>query len=218
MNHNPSRENVLAYKKERNTCVLLRRKSLKKHLKSITDKGISNNKSFWKFIESFLTNKGFIVSNDITLVENDGVATDEKTLPGTFNKHYINIVEKSSGKPHKNISKMSHGRSKQEVLCDVLNACKTYPSTKQIEKIFNEKNFRKEKLFFKPVTPPEIMYLINCLDTNKAAGIDSIPPELIKIAADFSTPLLTVGINKSIEKNIFPDSAKKTSVIPLDQG
>ena len=86
MNHNPSRENVLAYKKERNTCVLLRRKSLKKHLKSITDKGISNNKSFWKFIESFLTNKGFIVSNDITLVENDGVATDEKTLPGTFNK------------------------------------------------------------------------------------------------------------------------------------
>ena len=130
MNQNPSRENVLAYKKERNTCVSLRRKSLKMHLKSIKDKGISNNKSFWKFIESFLTNKGFIVSNDITLVENDGVTTDEKTLPGTFNKHCIKIVEKSSGKPHKNISKMSHGKSKQEVLCDVLNACKTYPSIK----------------------------------------------------------------------------------------
>ena len=103
MNQNPSRENVLAYKKERNTCVLLLRKSWKMHLKSIKDKGISNNKSFRKFIASFLTNKGFIVSNDITLVENDGVTTDEKTLPGTFNKHCINIVEKSSGKPHKNI-------------------------------------------------------------------------------------------------------------------
>ena len=32
------------------------------------------------------------------------------------------------------------------------------------------------------------------------------------------TPLLTVAINKSIEENIFPDSAKIASVIPLDKG
>ena len=46
MNQNPSWENVLAHKKQRNICVSLRRKSLKKHLKSITEKGIDNNKSF----------------------------------------------------------------------------------------------------------------------------------------------------------------------------
>ena len=61
--------------------------SLKKHLKSITKKGINNNKSFWKFIKRFLTNSGFIGSNDITLVDNDVVTTDEKTLASTFNKH-----------------------------------------------------------------------------------------------------------------------------------
>ena len=101
MNQNPSRENVLAYKKQRNICVSLRRKPLKKHLKSITEKGINTNKSFWKFIKPFLTNKGFIRSNDITLVENNVVTTDGKTLSSTFNKHYINIVEISSGKPQK---------------------------------------------------------------------------------------------------------------------
>ena len=74
---------------------------------------------------------------------------------------------------------MSHGKSKQEVLCDIINAYKTHPSIKQIEKKFNEQNFsRKENFFFKPVTPPEIKNLINCLDTNKAAGIDTIPPKL----------------------------------------
>ena len=88
--------------------------------------------------------------------------------------------------PPKNLSKMSHGKSKQEVLCDILNAYKTHPSIKQTEKKFNGQNFfRKEKFFFKPVTPPEIEKLIKCLDTNKAAGIDTIPPKLIKIAADF---------------------------------
>ena len=81
---------------------------------------------------------------------------------------------------------MSHGKSKQEVLCDIINAYKNHPSVKQIEKKFNGQNFfGKETFFFKPVTPPEIEKLIKCLNTNKAAGIDTIPPKLIKIAADF---------------------------------
>ena len=73
-------------------------------------------------------------TNAITLVENNVVTTDKKALASTFNKHYINIVEVSSGKPPKNLSKMSHGKSKQEALCDILNAYKTHPSKKQIER------------------------------------------------------------------------------------
>ena len=62
MNQNPSRENVLAYKKQRNICVPLRRKSLKKHLKSVTKKGINNNKNFWKFIKPFFTKVSLVVT------------------------------------------------------------------------------------------------------------------------------------------------------------
>ena len=78
---------------------------------------------FWKFIKPFLTDKCFIGSNDITLVENDVVTTHEKTLASTFNKHCINIVEISSGKPLKNLSKVLHG--KRKVLCDISNVYKT---------------------------------------------------------------------------------------------
>ena len=124
MNQNPSLENVLAYKKQRNICVSLRRKSLKKHLKSITEKGINNNESFWNFIKPFLTNKGFIGSNKITLAEDGFVTIDEKALATTFNKHYINIVERSSEKSPKDLSKSSRGKSKQEVLCDTFTAYK----------------------------------------------------------------------------------------------
>ena len=85
MNQNPSRENVRAYKKQRYICISLRKKSLKKHLKRVTEKGINTKKSFWKFLKPFLTKKGFIGSKYITLVENDVVTTDEKTLPSTFN-------------------------------------------------------------------------------------------------------------------------------------
>ena len=50
------------------------------------------------FFLQTITNKGFIRSNDITLVENKVVTTDEKTLASTFNKHCINIVEITSEK------------------------------------------------------------------------------------------------------------------------
>ena len=95
----------------------------------------------------------------------------------------------------KNISRMSHGKSKPEVLCDISNAYKIHASIKQIESKFNgQKFFGKEK----PVTPMEIKKLIECFDVNKAAGLDTIPPKHLKIAADFLTLLLTAAINKSV--------------------
>ena len=71
----------------------------------ITEKRINTNKSFSKVINSFVTNKGFIASNDITLVEKNVVTTDEETLASIFNKGCIDIVEISSRKQLRNIQK-----------------------------------------------------------------------------------------------------------------
>ena len=43
---NPSEKNELLFKKQRNICVSLRRKSIKNHLNKITEKGITTNKDF----------------------------------------------------------------------------------------------------------------------------------------------------------------------------
>ena len=75
---------------------------------------------------------------------------------------------------------MSHGKRKQVVLCEILSAYKNHPSIKQRQNFFWKKTF-----FFNLVTPMEIKKLIECLDTNKAAGINIIPLKLIKIEADF---------------------------------
>ena len=93
---NPLKENKMAYKKQRNLCVSLRRKCMKIYLKKLTEKGLTTNKSFWKSMKPFLTNKGFIENNDITLVHKNKMISDEKQLTKLFNSYYINIVEKSS--------------------------------------------------------------------------------------------------------------------------
>ena len=56
------------------------------------------------------------------------------------------------------------------------------------------------------------------LDIEKASGIDTIPPKLIKLSTNFLTLLLTKAINTSITQNAFPGNAKIASVIPFDKG
>ena len=81
---------------------------------------------------------------------------------------------------------MSHDKSKHEVLSDILNAYKNHPSINQLENKVNMRNFfGKNVSFCKPVTPPEIEKLIQCLDTNKAARIDIISPKLQKLQLIF---------------------------------
>ena len=50
------------------------------------------------------------------------------------------------------------------------------------------------------------------------SGIDTIPPKVVKLSADFLTPLLAKAMNTSITHNVFPEKAKTASVISSDKG
>ena len=65
----PFAENKAAYKNQRNKYVKIRRKSIKRYMDKVSEKGMETNKSFWNFIKPFMTNKGMVASNDITLIE-----------------------------------------------------------------------------------------------------------------------------------------------------
>ena len=68
IHEDPSKESKMAYKKQINFCISLKRKCRKDYLKKLTKKGLTSNNSFWKFMNPFLTSKGFIRNNDITLL------------------------------------------------------------------------------------------------------------------------------------------------------
>ena len=49
------------------------------------------------FCQAIPNKQGFLENNDITIIEENKVITRERELAKTFNEHYINIVDKSSG-------------------------------------------------------------------------------------------------------------------------
>ena len=183
-----SAENKAAYKTQRNKCVKIRRKSIKRYMDKISEKGIETNKSFWNFIKSFMTNKGMIANKDITLIDGKNVIADEYELSQIFNKHYINIVEKSCGnKPNKTGTTLGS-----------LNDLNSFD--------------------FQQIKVPEVKKLLKEIDIKKVVGVDTIPPKLIKIGADIIAEPLTQAINCCLRQGIFSKNAKVASVVPLDKG
>ena len=92
------KENKTLYKKQRNKCVSLKRKSIKKYLNGITKYRIALNKKVWNLTKPFLTNKGHFIHQDITIFDGKKIIKNETELVEVFNNHHINISEKSSGK------------------------------------------------------------------------------------------------------------------------
>ena len=115
----PSRENYVSYKKSKNKCNSLTKKAKKIFFKEATKDGIMSNKKFWSTVKLFLTNKGGI-SNDFISVEKDGdLISDEKEIVELFNQRYISTVVNSSGK-------------KPSSLRDCLNASQNELTVKKI--------------------------------------------------------------------------------------
>ena len=60
----------------------------------VTKKGLVTNKSFWKFVRPFLTNKNYHEQSDIMLIYNAKVIVAEHDLIKTFNDYNINIYSR----------------------------------------------------------------------------------------------------------------------------
>ena len=67
-----SEENKKKYSKQRNYCVSLLRKSKSNYFGNLNEKNINDNKTFWKTIKPFLSDK-VRLANKMTLIDNEEI-------------------------------------------------------------------------------------------------------------------------------------------------
>ena len=72
-------DNWANYKKQRNLCVNLLRKSKTEYFQKLNAEDLSDNRKFWKTIKTFFSNKG-LNSNKLMLKENNRLITEEKRV------------------------------------------------------------------------------------------------------------------------------------------
>ena len=116
------------------------------------------------------------------LIQDKKIISNENELVKVFNKHYINIIEKSGGqKPTSRAKSHTIVNDKQtvELIC---NSYKNHPSILKITSNITTKGNINNTTFL-PVSSDEVPRLLQQLNPRKPTGDDKIPPTLIKIAA-----------------------------------
>ena len=89
---------LLGYEESKRLCNNLFKTNKKCYFQKVTQKGFANNKASSNTIKPFLTNKGLLTSNSISLTQENETITDRKTILHSFNSHYVILWKKTSGK------------------------------------------------------------------------------------------------------------------------
>ena len=80
------------YKRQRNHCLSILRKTKKEYFNSLNIKQVSDNKLFWKSAKPFFNDKGSN-SSKITLVEENNIISDEEEIANIMNNYFINVTK-----------------------------------------------------------------------------------------------------------------------------
>ena len=110
-------------------------KAKKIFFKEATKDGILSNKKFCRTVKHFLTNKGCI-SNDFISVAKDGgdLISNEKELVEIFNQNCINIVENSSGKKPSSLGDCLNASQDELTVKEIISVYSNHPSIQKIKK------------------------------------------------------------------------------------
>ena len=81
-----------SYKKQRNFCVNLLRKTKKEYFENTNVKDINDNKKFWKTIKPFFSNKG-LNTNKLMIIAKNNLISEEYILANTMNQYFTSITK-----------------------------------------------------------------------------------------------------------------------------
>ena len=198
---NRSLENWNDFKRQRNICVQLLRKTKKEYFENLDSNKISDSKKFWSTVKPLFSDKG-LNNGKMTLFENNEFHSNEADIAEIMNHHFINVTKNLNFK-----SSVAHCN-----LDDILEAYQNHLSIGKIKENFS--NLRP-KFCLETVTCEEVEKEMNDLSSKKSCTLDDIPVKILKDFMNIYLGDLTVIINKCIKEGTFPNDLKLAEVIPI---
>ena len=64
------------------------------------------------------------------------------------------------------------------------------------------------------ISEQEVKKILKELSAGKSAGVDTIPPKLVKLAANYLPGPLSQSVNNSIKKGCFPKMQRFPQLLP----
>ena len=173
----------------RNKVITLIRLAKEQYYKSAIDEN-KNSKDIWKFIKELGIRSNYSTPN--TINANGQIINDNAEIASVFNDYFINLSTA------------------------LLSDTTEYTETLDILRNFTQMKLDPSNEFhIKPIDESTVFKMLLKLNVNKAAGIDSLGPRLLKLSAPIISKCVTHMINQSITCGFFPDDLKIAKVTPI---
>ena len=203
-----SEEDRQRFRKQRNLCVSLLRKTKRSYYSNLNKKNVIDNRKFWKTVKSMLSNK-FVNSEKITLVDNEKIITNGKEIAKVLNDFFSNIIKTLD------IPKKDHIDSVIENIRDpTLKAKLKYRKHPSILAI--KRWIKSGPVFtFNHITKEDVIKEIKNFYASKASQEDDIPTELIKENFDIFSNFIYQSFNNMTDVCIFRTLLKLANITPV---
>ena len=199
-------ESLKAYKKQKNYCNKLYKKERKKLFDYLNISVVSDNKTFWKVIKPFFTNKRTFGRN-IKLIEKEEILKDETEIAEELNLFFSNAVKSLNIAENTCITNRVPERS----CFRAIEKFKTHPSVP----IINDKIFQGNKFSFTEVSQTEMEKEIDNLNVKKATAHKNIPLKVLKTSAMVTAETLQQRFNQALTSGEFLSNLKNAGVTPV---
>ena len=194
-----------AYKRQRNYCSHLYRKTRQQYFKNLNIADAHDSKAFWRIANTFISDKGNTKSK-ISLIDNGDIVSDEATIAEVLNKYFRDaVLSIDLNMPTHNVLNASSSS-----LTQTLKGFEAHPSIAKIKE-----NVKPGICIFPSVSIDDIDFHIRNMDGKKACSLDSIPPRALKESIHISCKYLSNIINNCITSNVFPDELKRADITPI---
>jgi len=195
------------YKQQKNFCSRLYKKERKSFYNNLDPSVVSDNKTFWKNIQPFFSEKRK-VGNKITLVQESQIISDDKLVSEEINSFFkdaassIDIAENFYLKDKSNAA---------DPIDRLIDEYKNHPSILTIKsKMENTTQFS-----FKETSLLEIENEIKDLDPKKAITFQNIPPKILKLSINTCSSSLQKLFNNCLLTGEFPVELKWADITPI---
>ena len=167
---------------------------------------MTENRTFWKTVKPFLTDKTNKTSR-ITLIEEERVISQDHLIAKTFNEYFINIPIKNMPK---NQEYESFDSSEGNPVSSIIKKYQNHPSIKLIKTKNKSKTFR-----FRETNTDEIKKFIEKLDPKKASQKSDMSTNILLKNAAFFAKYICDDINTLIRSSKFHNELKEADIVPV---
>ena len=149
------------------------------------------------------------------LTKKKKIIIDTKEIAQVLNDHYINIVQRSCGGKPTSVAKQSYLTDDIKTVDHKIRYYEDHSSVRHIKK--NVKTPHNSTCSLLTISEQEVNKILKELSTKKSAGVDTVPPKLVKLTANYLAGNylpLSQSINNSIKKGCFQKMQRLPQLLP----